>query len=93
MKTKPAYFNRFEIDLMPDDAASGSHPGPCDDDIRALLAVPYIARQLAEIDSNLIRAELAEYGAWNSRELADDDDNRARILWIACGNVATETEN
>ena len=27
---------------------------------------------------------LREYGAWDSAELADDAENLARVLWVAC---------
>jgi len=30
---------------------------------------------------------LSEYGAWDEEELADDEMNRVRLLWIAAGNA------
>ena len=42
---------RIEFQLAEEDAASGSHGGQCDDDIAALLKVPYIAEQLRAIKS------------------------------------------
>jgi hypothetical protein len=33
-----------------------------------------------------IRSELEGHGAWDETELADDDANRERILWIAAGD-------
>jgi hypothetical protein len=96
MKENPrmwASFDRFEIRIALDDAMYVSQPG-CD-------ASPYIddllrygdkeiGAQLDKIDPDKIRAELAEYGAWDAEDLADDDENRARILWIAGGNIREE---
>lgn len=85
-----ATFNRFELRITKAQALQGSHPGPCDLDIRDLLAVPAIKRQLDKINPLDIRAELKEYGAWGENELSSYEDNRARILWIACGNIREE---
>lgn len=81
---------RIELEIERDDASSGSHQGQCDDDIQALLRVPYIADQLSEIDPALLASELKEYGAWDETELADHGQNLARILWIACGDITEE---
>jgi len=81
---------RIELNITLRDARAGSHPGPCDADIAALRAVPYIRRQLARIDPAALRAELREFGAWDTEELADHSANIARILWIACGDIAEE---
>jgi hypothetical protein len=85
-----ATFNRFEIELTEEQALSGSHPGPCDEDVKELLNVPAIASQLDKIGQDAIKAELREYGAWDEIELSDVEQNRARILWIACGDVREE---
>jgi hypothetical protein len=82
-----ATFNRFEIKLTKEQALTGSHPGPCDLDIRDLLQLPAIKRQLNKIPVDAIRNEIKEYGAWNENELSNYEDNKARILWIACGNI------
>ena len=82
-----AYFERFTIELTKKQALEGSHPGPCDEDIKYLLTLPKIKAQFKKIDSDSIRKELAEYGAWDEEELKDDTTNQSRILWIACGNI------
>jgi hypothetical protein len=63
-----------------------SASGPVDD------AVAYWVDRVQwdGIDADGIRAELAEHGAWDDDELADDDANRERFLWIAAGSVADE---
>ena len=85
-----ATFNRFELKLTKEQALSGSHQGACDEDIAELLKVPAIRRQLDKIPPDTIKAELSEYGAWDDTELANVDDNRARILWVACGDIREE---
>ena len=88
-----ASFNRFEIELSPEDAASASHQGQCDDDVLALSQRPDIAAQLATINPTHLAAELQEYGAWDKEELADHTQNLQRILWIAAGNITEDDED
>ena len=78
---------RIELSIELSDAENGYHSGSCDADIAELLAVPYIAAQINAIDPELIAADLKEYGAWNEIELADHDENKLRLLWIACGDI------
>lgn len=85
-----AYFDRFQIRLTLAQAKQGSHPGDVTADIQDLLTVPAIAKQLDAIPAHDIALELEEYGAWDESELSDDDRNRERILWIACGNIVDE---
>jgi len=85
-----APFNRFEIQMTRRQAESASHQGRCDDDVAFLLRDRKISRQLDKIGPDAIRQELSEYGAWDDGELANDDDNRARIVWIAAGNIVEE---
>ena len=77
----------IELRMTKAEAASASHPGPCDDDVRALSRVPHIAKQLSAIDPALLRKELQECGAWDDEELRDHDQNLQRILWIAAGDI------
>jgi len=73
--------------ITKDQARQGSHQGQCDADIKDLLTVPAIRRQLDKIPAEDIRRELANCGAWDSEELQDVEANRARLLWIACGDI------
>lgn len=86
-----AYFERFTIELTAEQARYGSQPGvDASPAIHELLQEPQIAVQIENIPASDLAAELKEYGAWDEEELKDIDDNRARILWIACGNVREE---
>ena len=63
-----------------------SASGPVDD------ACAYWARHASVTfgSPDDIRADLKELGAWEPEELADDDANRERILFTACGAYAEE---
>jgi hypothetical protein len=71
-----------------EQAQSASHQGQCDEDVAALLRVPEIAAQFDAMDPDTIRAGLSEYGAWDTLELADDEQNRHRALWSAACDIA-----
>ena len=83
-----AIFNRFDIQMTKAQAQSASHPGPCDADVEELIKVPEIRRQLAKLEPAKLAEELKEYGAWDDEELADNEQNKRRIIWIAAGNIA-----
>lgn len=85
-----ATFNRFELQITVPQALKGSHQGFCDDDIKGLLKLYPIRKQFKKIDPEKIKEELKEYGAWDDEELKDVEQNQARILWIACGNIVEE---
>lgn len=85
-----ALFERFSIVMTRAQAESVSHPGPCDEDVAFLSRRPSIARQLRALDAEALRAELAEYGAWDAEELADHEENGRRIVWIAGCNIREE---
>jgi hypothetical protein len=88
---KTAYFNSFHI-LMPlQDAQYATPPGQdATPRVQALLRAPWYSGQFDRINPDFIREELSEYGAWDADELADDQSNRERILWIAAGNIIEE---
>lgn len=87
MKTKTitAYFNYFNITLPLEAVQACSHQGSCDADVKEW------ARKInLDIPPDKIRAELKEYGAWDSEELQDDTANKERIIWLAAGNIMDE---
>ena len=79
---------RIELQLTKNQALTGSHPGPCDNDIKYLRQLPAIKRQLNKLDAELLAKELKEYGAWDEEQLSNHDENIDRILWIACCDIA-----
>ena len=81
---------RIELQMTMEQAESASHSGDCDEDTRGLSKVPAIAEQLAKIDSSILSAELKEYGAWDTEELADHDQNLQRILWLAACDITEQ---
>lgn len=85
-----ATFNRFEIVMTKADAESASHQGKCDEDVKVLMKDKKFMRQFKKIDKDKIREELKEYGCWDDEELANEEDNLMRIIWIAAGNIVEE---
>lgn len=81
---------RIELQINIDDAHTGYHIGQCDSDIDHLLTVDYIRAQLDAINPALLADELRGYGAWDADELENHEQNKARILWIACGDIADD---
>jgi hypothetical protein len=79
------------IDLDPEDIEYGAQFGDCEPYVTELRRVPYIREQLDALDPEMVREELREYGAWDADELADDDFNLTRLLWLACGQASDET--
>lgn len=89
MKTQTAIFNRFSFE-MPEEAIADLSGGGSKDE-----AAKFWKKKVdrpAEITKEKLILELQEYGAWNSQELEDDDQNWARILWIAANNISEEME-
>ena len=84
-----AYLGNSEIEiyLTKKDVKNGLHSGPCDDDIAKIIKKPYIKKQFNKITDNSLIATLQEYGAWDIDELQDRQQNSARIVWIACGDI------
>jgi len=83
---------RLSLSLTLDEAKSCSHAGRCDDDVAWLMAQPHIEAQTAQWDPAILAAELREYGAWESDELADHKVNVSRMVWMACCDVAEQPE-
>lgn len=71
-------------------AQSCSHSGQCDEDVKALMTVPAIARQLAKVDRAILAGELKEYGAWDEEERSDRQKNLERLVWLAACAIAEE---
>ena len=90
-KTKVAYFNYIgSIELPLDVIEQCHHTGDCDEDVNYCMKLPEVKAELEGIDPENLRRELKEYGAWDSEQLSNHNDNLARILWIAAGNIQDE---
>ncbi len=74
----------FERSDFPADAISDcSGPGPADE------AVAFWVEELDfSPDPEATRACLREYGAWDTAQLADDEENRHRLFWVMMGDFA-----
>lgn len=58
------------------------HSGACDRDVYC-----WVDKLDLEIDPAALISALMEYGAWEDRDLEDHDENVARIVWIAAGDL------
>lgn len=83
-----AYFDRLQLEIPRRAWRDCSGPGPADGPVEYW--IDRCGIRWEEIDPESIRSELKEYGAWNEEELSDDEENRRRIFWIACGNLYDE---
>lgn len=79
--------NRFSFDIPENIALMVPNHGPADSAILATSNMPVIAKQLATINQDDLKAELKEYGAWDNDELSNHAENIQRILWIACCEI------
>lgn len=77
----------LEIAMTLDQALPCSHQGSCDDDVRHLTGQAEIIDQLDVIGADEIRDGLREAGAWDAEELADDQQNRRRAVWMAACEI------
>ena len=80
-----ANFNRFELNLPIAVVLSCSQPGKdASEDVKAALRrYPSLLADIRDLDPFLVREELSEYGAWDEDELADDEKNAERLVWLA----------
>jgi len=89
-----ASFERFELRLSGKCVKECYHPGDCEADTRSWVAAvrdQLAADKLARSPTpDKIREELKEYGNWDAEELADDEMNFVRLIWLAAGNIAED---
>jgi len=79
---------KIELNITKKVAAICSHMGDCEQDVKFVLQeYPKVKRQLDKINPEVLASELKEYGAWDSDELADNEQNKVRLLWIASGDI------
>lgn len=80
----------LELQLSPEQFNTVAHSGDNEPAVRALLAQPSVAAQVAEWDADTVREHLREYGAWDEAELADEEMNLVRTLWLAAWDLHEE---
>jgi len=95
------YFHRFEVAsfeklelLMRREDAELLSGGGYDqsDNAKTVIEQPYMVDQFRKLDVNDIRLSLKPYGAWNDIELADDDENQLRLVWLAGNDIMEAVE-
>jgi len=79
---------KIELNITKKVAAICSHMGECESDVKYVIDnYPAIKKQLDKIDSKVLADELDEYGCWDADELANHEQNKIRLLWIASGDI------
>ena len=88
MKAKYTYYyNNFQLTLPVEAVYEMSAAGDQTE------TVEFWSKRIPNnINPELIRKELKEYGAWNESELQDDERNWERILWITACNIKESDE-
>ena len=81
---------RIELRLTVEQAHGVNRPGPADDAVAYLRRVPAIAAQVDAWQPADMRDELRGVGGWDDGELADDDANRSRMLWLLAINASED---
>ena len=81
---------RIEIQIPLEWAESTHHSGHCDNDVLAVSQEEYIQNITKDLNPDIVRNVLDEYGAWDDEELKDKEENIQRLLWIACGDIAEQ---
>lgn len=90
-KTYWASFNRFALRIPGDAVHDIAQSGANDAAVEYWHGKIELGRDIHGVlksTPDAIRAELKEYGAWDTDELADDAANLRRIVWIAAHNIA-----
>lgn len=82
---------RLELELTLEEAVDAT-PAGCDagPSVSELASWDHVKVQLAKWAPDDVRAELAEYGAWDEEALADDASNVLTMLWLACADMVED---
>lgn len=81
-----------DLELFIGDAERCSHSGECVHDVMELLQEQYVKEQVEQWDSESLRRELEEYGAWSEEELNSHEENIIRWVWISAGDIVERRE-
>ena len=80
----------IEMQLPGDCLMAIAQSGDNEAAVRDWLDLDPVRSEINALDPDDIRSELREYGAWDDDELADDELNKMRFLWLAAHSAAEE---
>lgn len=80
-------FDSFSISMPQTAVEACGAPGNVDDAVRRWSKLIPCPEQCTK---EAARRELADCGAWDEKELDDDEDNWRRLIWIAAGRLKEE---
>lgn len=82
---------KFSLTIPLDLATPCTLPGrDATEPVTELARVREIAKQLDSIKPEDLRDELSGFGAWSELDLANHQENRLRMLWVACCDLVDE---
>ena len=81
-------YPNIALTMTLEQAKSVHHPGNCDQEVADLASV----LNTSAIDPENLKEELDEYGAWDSEQLQDHEENILRWIWICAGNIVKDEE-
>lgn len=91
MKTYYSFSNYgIDLALTKKDAHLINQSGDASNRVDLVVKKPYVKKQLAKLDAELIAKELKEYGAWDDEELKDHAENLTRFVWVMACNLSDE---
>jgi hypothetical protein len=73
----------YTLTLNRECVADCSAVGDVKESVLYWLGKPRIGNQINRIPAATIAAHLKEFGAWDAEELADEAENKRRLLWTA----------
>jgi hypothetical protein len=82
---------RIELELSREEVFTAHHSGDCEPGVREVMSHPDVATQLAQLAPESLVEVLRDYGAWDGVDLEDHAANLMRLVWIAAGDLAEET--
>lgn len=81
------YYLICREDLPEECVAECSAAGDVGGAVAYWVTSPQVKAILARIPDDVIRQCIKGCGAWDADQLGDADDNRERILWLACCQI------
>jgi hypothetical protein len=76
----------IELKITKKQALTVSHSGDCELDAKALAI--QLKKQLDKLNPETVKQTLSEYGAWEEKDLQDNELNLLRLVWIAGCDIA-----
>ena len=89
MKTLCNYSNYGnDLKITRNDANFCSQSGDMEQNCKQVMKKPYIKKQLEKLEPEKLAKELKEFGAWDSEQLENHEENILRWFWSSCCDIS-----